>query len=705
MSTIYQAICQSSGPLLLGILIRSSALVIVGAFLLILLRSRTAEIRHFVCHGILYGILLVPLMECVVPPIRHQSPTLTRAELAVFPQQSMNLITRNTAPFVPTIIHHAQPFPWMPLVVAVYACVTCTLLLRLGLNLLFLKRLVDRSQPILDLDFQELGHQIWLESLSECRPAIRVSSDIAVPVAAGIGPVSILLPANWTIWTRETLHATLVHEMAHVRRGDPQTAFLASLAVCLFWINPLIYWLRKQLTTLAEQACDDAALLDVEPQVYAQILIEFTTVVGQKRGRLVAASTVAGHRSLIRARLEHILSVRGHVQERHPLLRAFFVAISIPTLYLAASTHFDQQQVQIGTDKAIAISITTQEQADDLESQLQLDPENLDLRGSLMVFYANKGKAAAFNQHLLWAVNHHPESPIAAMVIYRHSDPASNLPQESLAAHSAAVHDYEVIKAAWDNAVDKYPNLPDVLFHAGLFIGNNDPRRALDLFTSANALPQTDSRGQNGYLGAISLIYASAILTSRTNGDPIGRINNVAMDKSLANTLRAELDASNDPALLAEVGTTLVHVWLDDQGSSLIERSIELDPANPKWKEALESAKVEPIRRQNLHDLANSQAGHRVRIGAGVAAANLITKVEPKYPPLALQTSISGIVELAVDIDADGQVKSTQVVRGHPLLVSAAADAVRQWIYRPTMLNGNPVPVTTTVNVPFNVPR
>ncbi|HTF61365.1 MAG TPA: M56 family metallopeptidase [Edaphobacter sp.] len=220
-----------------------------------------------------------------------------------------------------------------------------------------------------------------------------------------------MLPAHWALWSREKVRATLIHEMAHVRRNDPQTAFLASLAVCLFWLNPLVYWLRRELVALAEEACDEAALLDLGPEEYARILIEFATEVGRKGSRLVAASTVAVHRSLTKTRLEHIFSIRGHVQESQPLLRALLIAIFLPALYLAASTRFDQQQIATGTDQAIPISVATQQQADQLESQLLRDPENLSIRGALMAFYANEGEESAFIPHLLWVINRHPEAP------------------------------------------------------------------------------------------------------------------------------------------------------------------------------------------------------------------------------------------------------------------------------------------------------
>ena len=93
----------------------------------------------------------------------------------------------------------------------------------------------------------------------------------------------------------------------------------------------------------------------------------------------------------------------------------------------------------------------------------------------------------------------------------------------------------------------------------------------------------------------------------------------------------------------------------------------------------------------------------RITKGGNVQAASLINKVTPQYPPLARQTRISGTVRLHAIIAKDGSVQELSVISGHPLLVQAALDAVRQWRYRPTLLNGEPVEVDTTVDVIFSL--
>ncbi len=93
----------------------------------------------------------------------------------------------------------------------------------------------------------------------------------------------------------------------------------------------------------------------------------------------------------------------------------------------------------------------------------------------------------------------------------------------------------------------------------------------------------------------------------------------------------------------------------------------------------------------------------RIKQGGAVTAASLINKVQPAYPPLARQTRISGTVRLHAIISKSGTVQQLEVLSGHPLLVQAALDAVKQWRYRPTTLNGEPVEVDTTIDVIFSL--
>jgi protein TonB len=79
----------------------------------------------------------------------------------------------------------------------------------------------------------------------------------------------------------------------------------------------------------------------------------------------------------------------------------------------------------------------------------------------------------------------------------------------------------------------------------------------------------------------------------------------------------------------------------------------------------------------------------------------LVSRKDPEYPKLARETGAKGIVELVATIGTDGRVKAVKVVKGPPMLQKAASDAVMQWRYKPTVLNGVAVEAQTQVFVNF----
>jgi protein TonB len=93
----------------------------------------------------------------------------------------------------------------------------------------------------------------------------------------------------------------------------------------------------------------------------------------------------------------------------------------------------------------------------------------------------------------------------------------------------------------------------------------------------------------------------------------------------------------------------------------------------------------------------------RVRVSQGVTQGLLIRKVQPTYPPLARQARIQGQVLLQAEISKDGTIQNLRLISGHPMLTSAAIEAVKQWRYKPYILNGEPVEVETQITVNFTL--
>jgi TonB family protein len=125
-----------------------------------------------------------------------------------------------------------------------------------------------------------------------------------------------------------------------------------------------------------------------------------------------------------------------------------------------------------------------------------------------------------------------------------------------------------------------------------------------------------------------------------------------------------------------------------------------------KEEYAADVAVADQWAQKNL-DIQKTQAGIAeltpIQAGSVLAGANVVRKVEPVYPPLAKEARIQGIVRFTITIGKDGTVRKIQLVSGHPLLVEAALDALKQWVYKPTILNGEPVEVISQVDIQFTL--
>jgi TonB family protein len=94
---------------------------------------------------------------------------------------------------------------------------------------------------------------------------------------------------------------------------------------------------------------------------------------------------------------------------------------------------------------------------------------------------------------------------------------------------------------------------------------------------------------------------------------------------------------------------------------------------------------------------------HAIRVGGNVQQMNLISQVRPAYPPEAKAARVQGMVRFEATIGPDGHIQNLSLVSGPPLLVNSAMEAVQQWVYKPTLLNGQPVAVITQVDVNYTL--
>jgi protein TonB len=144
------------------------------------------------------------------------------------------------------------------------------------------------------------------------------------------------------------------------------------------------------------------------------------------------------------------------------------------------------------------------------------------------------------------------------------------------------------------------------------------------------------------------------------------------------------------------------HIDLSADAPEIGNGPATVGPDGPSLVGLLREAVIQPPPAQVAKSLPAAPPV-QVRVGGGVQSAKLIFGPGPAYPPLARTTRTQGTVRIQAVIGRDGAIKNLQLISGPPLLVSVAMEAVQQWRYKPTLLNGEPVEVITLIDVNFTL--
>ncbi len=288
--------------------------------------------------------------------------------------------------------------------------------------------------------------------------------------------------------------------------------------------------------------------------------------------------------------------------------------------------------------------------AQQLEGDLRVSPEDLSLRQRLMETYKAQNDTRSLAPHIFWTIEHHAESGLAGSVLMQ-------LP--------AGTEEYDRAKQLWQDQVSRNASGP-VLRNAAAFF-DADPVYALDLLKQAHPLAPEDRD--------LSLALARAY----------GRALTPEQNESVQRLLKDELAASDDPVLVGGVARILlnrpgrVDTPENDFAMFLMNRAKQLEP---------------DIERQ-----LTPGSKPRIPVAPAVQAKKLKEAPSPEYPGNAHASHAE--VRFQVVIGADGNVLRADVMSGHPLFVDPAKAALLRYRYERTLLNGKPVEVLTTVDISF----
>lgn len=330
-------------PMVADVAVKGALLVLVAAVLFVLLRPRSAAVRHGIWISLLASQLLMPFVAVLGPTWR--APILPRVERSVavpeLPLASPNigapaLGARASAPsprivaLWSDLVTMSRHLTTARLAGTVWGIGLLLVLLHLGAGWVGLWRLAGRAAPVVDDEWLALTQRIGTR-LGVARPVTLLRGHaLAVPVTWGIRRPVILLPDSAETWSSDRRESVLLHEMAHVARLDALTQLLGQVAIAAFWFSPAIWYAALQARREREHACDDAVLAVGTPASrYADDLLAIARGLTLQRTQPAFAALAMARRSAFEQRMRAILAAHP---ERRPLTRRGVALVSVVAL-------------------------------------------------------------------------------------------------------------------------------------------------------------------------------------------------------------------------------------------------------------------------------------------------------------------------------------------------------------------------------------
>jgi cell division protein FtsI (penicillin-binding protein 3) len=261
---------------LISMFVRGAVVLALALAAMRFLRNTSASLRHAVLALGLAAVIALPLLAAVgptwhAPALAAAAPDIAVVNLPV-PEPAATSpagVAAAAAPFAPAA--PARSIPWQAIVAAVWLAGAGLCLLRAGVGARRARRIAARATPITGIRADAVWRALGGRGAA---PPVAVSSEIDAPIVVGALAPVVVVPRASADWSAERWRVVLLHELAHVRRGDLIANLVAQLACSLHWMNPLAWIAARRLRVERELAADDAVLRDgASATTYAEHLL------------------------------------------------------------------------------------------------------------------------------------------------------------------------------------------------------------------------------------------------------------------------------------------------------------------------------------------------------------------------------------------------------------------------------------------------
>jgi TonB family protein len=479
---------------------------------------------------------------------------------------------------------------------------------------------------------------------------LRICDRVSSPVTFGYRDPVVLLPPRFSELTAEVQEAILWHEMFHVWRRDWAWTLAEEIVRAIFWFNPAIWWMLGEAQLAREQTVD-------------RMVIDAT---GARERYLDALLAIAGAPARLDLAPAPLFLKRRHLKQRVvSIVRE--VRMSKARL---VSTFAASAAMLAGVCWMITGALP-----------LTAAPQNVNDAPGVTV-------ATGSTPLIHRSPVRYPAEAIAKGV------------QGSVTVQAKLGSDGSVVDASVVSGPDELRKaaLESVLnWHFDRSAAGGSQQVSIS-FT----LPPQSA----GIPGAPAPV---AVMPALANSEPksIRSIVVAGLSEEAQRELLAQLPfhegdtmSSADLAKLTSAVRSFdshLMVSLGDFPSGLDIR------IRPQTSSAVPGGVVSPFSGTAPLPGVSVAPPAAIRVGGNVQQANLITQIRPVYPPEAKAARVQGRVRFEATIGPDGHVQNLKVLSGPPLLVDSALEAVKQWVYKPTLLNGQPVTVLTVVDVNYTL--
>jgi len=483
--------------------------------------------------------------------------------------------------------------------------------------------------------------------------ALRISEDVASPVTFGARRPVVLLPAGFPDLDSHAREAILCHELLHVRRRDWVFTVAEEAVRAVWWFHPAVWWLLGQIQLAREQTVDREVI--ERTRAREEYIDALLAIAGAKpRLDLAPAPLFLRQRHLKQRVVAIVKEVR---MSKTRLISSLAAALGVlaaacwlvtGAFPLAAAPVADSPGVTVELGGATLLHRAP---------VIYPDPARQSgVQGSVTVQFRTDSRGNVIDAQVLSGPDELRKTVLQSLLNWHFTPNLAN------GAHQATI----------------VFNLGTGEVAAVVGRGISPPTTPLPAAVPAAAVERT-----------------------------VKSLNIVGLSEETRADLLSRLPVHEGDTLSPETMRQLVQTVRDfDEHLAVTARPVNGDsaavyiilPQTAPLPTATAAPPPPPVPTG-----APPPPPARIRVGGNVQAANLLVQPKPSYPPEAKAARIQGVVKLHATIGKDGAIETLSVISGDPLLASAALEAVRQWVYRPTLLNGDPVGVETEIDVNFTL--